>query len=112
MGRCNMQHPKTKQWRCWSTYVDNWITDWMDEEDYKKWLIEDAARSMENSIKQNGITKPHFLTVDECTFTQAKREMCDKCNKYGDACDTCGKNMSLKEYKDTHSTFLNIELVE
>lgn len=37
MPRYNVQHPDTKQWRCFSTVVDDWITDWMEEEAYEKW---------------------------------------------------------------------------
>ena len=37
MPRFNVQHPVTKQWRCFSTVVDYYITDWMGEERYQKW---------------------------------------------------------------------------
>lgn len=37
MPRFNVQHPKTKEWRCFSTIVDDWITDWMEEDRYEKW---------------------------------------------------------------------------
>lgn len=37
MPRYNVQNPKTKEWRCFSTIVDDWITDWMDEERYEFW---------------------------------------------------------------------------
>ena len=37
MPRYNVQHPITKKWRCFSSIVDDWITKWMNEEDYDKW---------------------------------------------------------------------------
>lgn len=37
MPRYNVQHPDTKEWRCFSTIVDDWITDWMEENRYEKW---------------------------------------------------------------------------
>jgi len=37
MPRFNVQHPVTKQWRCFSTIVDDYVTDWMDEERYQRW---------------------------------------------------------------------------
>lgn len=37
MPRFNVQHPVTKEWRCFSTIVDDYVTDWMDEERYQKW---------------------------------------------------------------------------
>lgn len=56
MGHANIQHPKTGMWRCWSTVVDNWITDWMTESDYKEWLIQEAANSMREELQDFGIT--------------------------------------------------------
>ena len=37
MPRYNVQHPKTKKWRCFSSIVDDWVSDWMDEETYERW---------------------------------------------------------------------------
>lgn len=37
MPRYNVQHPKTGEWRCFSSVMDDWITDWMDEERYEQW---------------------------------------------------------------------------
>lgn len=37
MPRYNVQHPVTKEWRCFSSIVDDWVTGWMDEERYQKW---------------------------------------------------------------------------
>lgn len=37
MPRFNVKHPDTGEWRCFSTVVDDWVTDWMDKERYEKW---------------------------------------------------------------------------
>lgn len=37
MPRYNVQHPVTKKWRCFSTVVDDYVTDWMNEERYQRW---------------------------------------------------------------------------
>lgn len=37
MPRYNVQHPVTKEWRCFSTIVDAFVTDWMSEERYQAW---------------------------------------------------------------------------
>lgn len=37
MPRYNVQHPETKEWRCFSSIVDDWVSDWMDEERYERW---------------------------------------------------------------------------
>jgi len=39
MPRFNVQHPVTKEWRCFSTVIDDYVTDWMDEESYQKWRL-------------------------------------------------------------------------
>ena len=39
MPRFNVQHPVTKEWRCFSTIVDDYVTDWMDEERYQMWRL-------------------------------------------------------------------------
>lgn len=40
MPRFNVQHPVTKMWRCFSTIVDDWITEWMELEQYEEWRKE------------------------------------------------------------------------
>ena len=37
MPRYNVQHPDTKEWRCFSSIIDNWITNWMPEKKYENW---------------------------------------------------------------------------
>lgn len=37
MPRFNVQHPVTKEWRCFSTVVDDYVTDWMDKSRYQMW---------------------------------------------------------------------------
>jgi hypothetical protein len=63
MPRFNVQHPETKQWRCFSSIIDDYVTDWMDEEDYEKW------RKFEYGAA-------NFSPVRECnlmTFEEAER---------------------------------------
>lgn len=45
MPRFNVQHPQTKEWRCFSTIVDDWITEWMDEDSYQAWRKSEYGRS-------------------------------------------------------------------
>lgn len=47
MPRYNVQHPATKEWRCFSSIVDDWVTDWMDEERYQKWREAEYGRQAE-----------------------------------------------------------------
>ena len=37
MPRYNVKHPTTGEWRCFSSIVDAWVTDWMDKERYEAW---------------------------------------------------------------------------
>ena len=39
MPRYNVQHPETKEWRCFSSIVDDWVSDWMDEKRYEEWRM-------------------------------------------------------------------------
>lgn len=45
MPRFNVQHPVTKEWRCFSSVVDDYVTDWMDEERYQKWREHEYGRN-------------------------------------------------------------------
>ena len=61
MPRFNVQHPKTKQWRCFSSIVDNWITDWMPEDEYQKWREEEYGKSADPLCHTNIITLDEAL---------------------------------------------------
>ena len=37
MPRYNVQNPDTKEWRCFSSIVDDYVTDWMPEDEYEEW---------------------------------------------------------------------------
>lgn len=50
MPRFNVQHPETKKWRCFSSIVDDWVTDWMDEADYEKWRKEEYGGIFLNKL--------------------------------------------------------------
>ena len=49
MPRYNVQNPETKEWACFSSIVDDYITPFMDEETFKIWRLaeygEDANRT-------------------------------------------------------------------
>lgn len=32
-----VQHPTTKMWRCFSTFVEDWVTEWMPADQYRSW---------------------------------------------------------------------------
>lgn len=61
MPRFNVQHPKTKKWRCFSSVVDDWITDWMDEADYEKWRREEYGRNCGSVYERKG----NRMTLEE-----------------------------------------------
>ena len=56
MPRFNVQHPITKEWRCFSSIVDDFITDWMDEERYQKWRECEYGRHIGDVRKANQMT--------------------------------------------------------
>lgn len=56
MPRINVQHPQTKEWRCFSSIVDDWITDWMPEDEYEKWRGEEYGRHCGSVYEANRMT--------------------------------------------------------
>lgn len=69
MPRYNVQHPVTKEWRCFSTVVDDYITDWMDEERYQRWRLEQYG-------KQAGeIRDANLMYYEEAERTIANRKL-------------------------------------
>lgn len=68
MPRFNVQHPVTKEWRCFSTVVDDYVTDWMDEERYQRWRLEQYG-------KQAGeIRDANLMDYEEAEQTIADRK--------------------------------------
>ena len=59
MPRYNVQHPDTKEWRCFSSVVDDWITDWMAEERYQKWRLK------EYGIRAGEIRNANLMSLEE-----------------------------------------------
>lgn len=114
MPHVNIQHPETGMWRCWSTIVDNWITDWMTESDYKEYLIQEAADSVREDLNNSGIRTSRFITYNDCIYDSALREFCDKCPNQGDfdKCDMCDKNITVEEYIEQGDDYLNICLIK
>ena len=53
MPRFNVRNDETGQWRCFSTIVDDFITDWMDEDEYEKWRKEEYGRQAGSVYEAN-----------------------------------------------------------
>ena len=110
MSHCNIQHPKTKQWRCWSTIVDDWITDWLDEEDYKEWYIREHGEYLRMQVETRGIQPSKNYSYEWCVFVRALQEQkCDKCPA-GSDCGNCEFNVSYEVYKEKGLNFLNLDI--
>lgn len=56
MPRFNVQHPQTKEWRCFSSIVDNWVTDWMPEDEYEAWRKSEYGRGCGSVYEANRMT--------------------------------------------------------
>ena len=72
MGKFNIQHPTTKQWRCFSTTVDNWISDWMPEEQYREFLIQQAVNDIKYELEHIGLKQSYNYTYNDAVFTAAR----------------------------------------
>lgn len=59
MPRYNVQHPKTGKWRCFSTIVDDWVTDWMPENLYEQW------RRHEYGVHCGSVREANLMTLKE-----------------------------------------------
>ena len=68
MPRYNVQHPVTKEWRCFSSIVDDWVTDWMNEERYQKW------REYEYGRQAGAIRKANQMSLEEAEMIIKERK--------------------------------------
>lgn len=98
MSRLNIQHPITKQWRCFSTETDSWISEWLPEDKYKEWLIQEAAKQAAFELEQIGIRKPTFYSYNDAVYEAARMqyrdEHCGACTE-----SECG-NCKVWAYED------------
>lgn len=69
MPRYNVQHPETGEWRCFSSIVDDWVTDWMDEERYQRW------REKQYGIAAGAIRDANIMQLEEAEMIIKEREM-------------------------------------
>lgn len=67
MPRYNVQHPDTKQWRCFSSIVDDYVTDWMDIKDYEHW------RKEQYGVNCGAVTEANIMTFEEAEEARALR---------------------------------------
>lgn len=72
MPRYNVQHPITKEWRCFSSIVDDWVTDWMDEERYQKW------REYEYGRRAGAIREANQMCLKEAERIIRERKQWEK----------------------------------
>lgn len=98
MSRLNIQHPITKQWRCFSTETDSWISEWLPEDKYKEWLIQEAAKQAAFELEQVGIRKPTLYDYNDAVYVAARmryrNEHCEPCAE-----SDCG-NCKVWAYED------------
>lgn len=91
MSRLNIQHPITKQWRCFSTETDSWISEWLPEDKYKEWLIQEATKQAAFELEQIGIRRPTLYDYNDAVYEAARMqyrdEHCGACTESG--CDNC-----------------------
>lgn len=65
MPRYNVQNPETGQWRAFSSIVDDFVTEWMDEETYEKW------RREQYGINCGPVREANLMSLEDAL--QAKR---------------------------------------
>ena len=68
MPRYNVQNPKTFEWRCFSSVVDDWITDWMDEKRYERW------RQFQYGANRPKLSESNLMTLAEAKEAIRRRK--------------------------------------
>jgi len=76
MPRYSIQNPETKQWRCFSTIVDDFICDWMDRDDYIEWKLKEERERITKEL--SSLEKYPYMTYEECLKTIEWREYCEQ----------------------------------
>lgn len=102
MGRHNIYNPKTNLWRCYSTIVNDWVSEWMNEKDYKSWLYEEYIKAYNDELKPS-----RLFTFEELEYQEIRNQRCnDRCNcNFGDLfaqCDDCYYNRNYKFYTERY----------
>lgn len=101
MGRGIIQHPETKKYAIWSSIVDDFISDWLSEDELKQWEINDYIER----IKGEEIKITPFKTFDECLNTIEAYHGKDRVDEVKDCVSLkpcfCGGHRTIK--LNTHS---------
>ena len=72
MAHHNIYDPGTNKWACWSTVVDDYVSHWLPENEYKSLVLEDALAQY---IQYSAIShNPDFISSvvnadNSCTIT-------------------------------------------
>ena len=75
MPRYNVMHPITHRWRCFSSVIDDWITGWMEEEEYQAWRIEEYGKKAGDLYSANRMS---YTEAKEAIAFRLERESEDE----------------------------------
>lgn len=118
MSRCNIYDPETNLWACWSTTVDDYVTEWLPENEYKAKVIADMCLSgidiaysslkdidfktltsvkiegnkaiiTVNNLDQIKLNESTYYTKSECDEKVRHNKICETCTHAG--CDYCDR---------------------
>ena len=110
MPHYNIQNPVTKQWRCFSTIIDDWLCDWKSEDEYKDWLINRVVQDMLYEFERKGIETSKWYSYEDAIYTAArsawKNHNCHNCTQRD--CDNCKIYDDLETYISNGDDFLGI----
>lgn len=96
-------------WRCYSSITDEWVSDWLSEEDYKQFLIKEETERIKEHLDAHGITKTTWVTYEEITYDMAlKEKFCDDCPQGRCDCEDCKYNITLETYIQDGDDYLGI----
>jgi hypothetical protein len=69
MPRYNVQNPETKEWRCFSSVIDDYITEWMSEKKYENW------RKIQYGRNCGPLSETNIMTLEEAEKTRIRMHM-------------------------------------
>ena len=116
MPRYNVQHPKTKQWACYSSNVGDFITEWMDEDKYDLWrrkqygiyycpITETMQKAYEEVMRMRITNKRDYERLLQCLKCEKDPAKCGVTEKQEDKNGMCTlyiENPKYIEWKEKH----------
>ena len=88
MPRYNVQNEKG-EWACFSSIVDDFVTEFMPREEYQAWRIKEYGIHCGEIEEANQMDYEEAMIISLCKKASNKGYNLDDVPEYGDTCDYC-----------------------